>query len=228
MSIWQEYRLRLSFTGGVMGGIPKHPDIIQSWLEARAASGTALAKIENPTPLADLAEQVAAEVHAAAVQENKVWCGFKSDDLGLYVDGFHLKSHLKDCANIMQASSGIRNLKAKLADRVYVVEPRLHFAINGHHVTEPDGYWEHPVHVMTMQGPRSALKRSDYVEKSVITATLRVLGDGVISEELLRSVLEYGSIHGFGAERGLGNGRYEWKLEALQTRDEVARSEGET
>lgn len=61
---------------------------------------------------------------------------------------------------------------------------------------------------MTRQGPRSALKRNDYVREPKLAFTLRVLDDKVITEDLLRDVLEYGGTHGIGAERGLGYGRY--------------------
>ena len=206
--MWKEYQLVIKFKDKLMGGIPKHPDIIRSWLEARMPSEAAFQKLENPVPLPELAEQVAEQVAAAAIAENKVWSGFKSDARGLYVGGYHLKAHLKDCANILQGYLGIKALKAKLSDRVLVIEDGLYLG-----KTAPDGFWEHPVHVLGPAGPRSALKRTDYVEGVTLTATLRVLNDGVITLKTLTTILEYGSLKGFGPERGLGHGRYSWELE---------------
>lgn len=206
--LFQFYNLHLQFLDKLMAGVPKHPDLIASWLEARKPSETAFAKLEDPILIPALAEQVITEVQAEATQENKVWCGFKVDtDRGLYVDGYHVKAHLKDLANILQAHTGIKNLKAKLADRLFILEPCLYLG-----KTEPDGYWEHPVHVMTMQGPRSALKRNDYVERVTIDATLAILNDPVIKTPLLETILQLGSVKGFGAERGLGHGRYQFTL----------------
>jgi len=209
--MWNRYKVELCFVDKVMGGIPKHPDIIRSWLEARAPSEAAYARLDNPTPLAELAVAVAEEVNAEAVAENKVWSGFKGDSTGLYVDGYHLKSHLKDAANTLQKYQKVTGLKAKLANRVFVQEPKLYLG-----ATEPAGYWEHPVHIMTMQGPRSALKRNDYVEKAKLSATLLVLDDQVITEHLLWDLLSFGSVRGFGAERGLGHGRYEFTFVAIE------------
>lgn len=206
MTLFTRYKLTLHLEN-LMAGIPKHPDLIASWLEARAPSEYAFSKRTAPVPLDELAEDVAAAVHAEATEENKIWCGFKSDENGLYVDGYHVKSHLKDCANILQKTVAIKALKAKLADRVFVEEARLPLGYGA-----PAGYWEHPVHVMTMQGPRSALKRSDYVEHVDLHATLRVLEDRVITEATLRAILDLGAWKGFGAERGLGNGRYAYEL----------------
>lgn len=204
--MWLPYKLEMRLTGRLMAGVPKHPDIIKSWLEARAPTYAP----PDAIPLLELAEQVAEQMEAVATQENKIWCGFKSDEHGLYVDGYHVKAHLKDCANILQGHLGIRALKAKIANHVYVLEERCYLGKD-----EPDGYWEHPVHIMTMQGPRSALKRNDYVEAPVLKVQLQVLDDKVITQKLLESILDYGSVHGFGAERGLGNGRYTYALQMI-------------
>lgn len=209
--MWKRYKLEMRFTRRLMAGVPKHPDLIKSWLEARAPSEAAFAAMENPTPLAELAEEVINQVGADATEINKIWCGFKSDDNGLYVDGYHIKSHLKDCANRLQLFIGIKALKAKLADKVAVEEEVCYLGRS-----EPDGYWEHPIHLkVTPQGPRSALKRNDYVERPTIAMHLMVLDDGVITTKLLEQILTYGSTMGFGAERGLGNGRYSYTLTEL-------------
>ncbi|MDP2661283.1 MAG: hypothetical protein Q8R28_11210 [Dehalococcoidia bacterium] len=218
--MFQDYKVEL-LIGRLMGGIPKSKDLIAGWLEVRKPTEPELARqraraataesIGIPTPmptLVELAEQVVEALpDTETTAEDKVWCGFKGNDQGLYVDGYHLKSHLKDCAEILRKYTEVGAQKAKTADRLFVVEPRLYLGKG-----EPDGFWEHPVHVRTAQGPRSALKRTDYVVDVLITATLRVLNDGTITEALLRQFFDFGSIKGFGAERGLGEGRYEYTL----------------
>ena len=208
--MWKRYELEMRITRRLMGGVPKHPDVIQAWLEARMPSEAAFAAMEDPTPLPELAEEVVSQVGAVETALNKVWCGFTFDEKGLYVDGYHIKSHLKDCANRLQLYTGIKALKAKVSDKVEVEEDRCYLGRS-----EPDGYWEHPVHVMTKPGPRTALKRNDYIERPTITTHLLVLDDGVITTELLETILKFGSTKGFGAERGLGNGRYSFTLTEL-------------
>lgn len=212
--MWSKYQVTMEFTNKLMGGIPKNEEVIKAWINARKPSEAQFAKRlaagEVMTPVAVLAEEVAEEVGATSDEEQRAWCGFKSDEKGLYLDGYPAKAHLKDCANVLQKLLGVKALKSKVADRVYVEEDKLYLG-----KAEPDGYIEHPVHIMTMQGPRSALKRNDYVEKPILRFTLRVLEDNVITQELLESLFEYGSLHGFGAERGMGYGRYNWNLTKL-------------
>ena len=206
--MWSYYEVELRLTGRLMGGIPKHPDLIKAWLEARKPSEAAFARMENPTPIGTLAEQVAEQVEAEAIEANKVWVGFKHDkEKGLYVDSYHLKSHLKDAASVLRGYADIRNFKAKFSERVFMSDEPIYLSKD-----KPDGFWEHPVHVMTLQGPRSALKRNDYVEGVTLQARFRVLADKVITEDTLQQMFEYGSVCGFGAERGLGNGRYTFTL----------------
>lgn len=216
--MFNRYELVLNFTGQLMGGIPKHKDVIANWLEARQPSEAAFAKMKaatglpdgidvNITPIPELTEQVIYDMGAVDEKEAKVWCGFKKDETSLFLDGYHVKSHLKDNANILQKFMDAKALKSKLADRLFVLQPKLYLG-----VMEPTGYWEHPVHIMTMQGPRSALKRNDYIETPSLSCTLQVLNDGLITGKIIDTILQFGSVKGFGAERGLGHGRYTYKL----------------
>lgn len=205
--VWKRYQVVLQVTNEFMAGIPKNQDIIQTWLESRKPSDAAIAKRvasgEQVTPIPDLVAKIADEV-AATDEAEKSWLGFKTDDeKGLYIEGSNVKAHLKDCSNILQKLLDMKAIRSKLADRVYVEDERVYLG-----KSDPDAYYEHPVHVMTMQGPRSALKRNDYVNAPRLSFVLRVLNDGVITEGLLRTVFEYGGTHGIGAERGLGYGRY--------------------
>lgn len=206
-SMWERYQVEMRFEDRLMGGVPKHSNVIKSWLEARMPTHAP----PDATPLNELADQVAVAVQATEDAENKVWTGFMGEtERGLYIPGFHLKAHLKDVANIAKAFLGEKNLKAKLADRLFVDDKEIWLGVK-----EPAGYWEHAVHIMTPQGPRSALKRTDYVVTPTLCATIRVFADGVITESLLQSLFEFGGTKGFGAERGLGNGRYQAKLSLI-------------
>ena len=216
-NIWARWSVTIQITNELMAGIPKNKDLIKTWLESRKPSDSAFTKRDNAgevLPTVDqLTEQVAGDVGAddakdkdtAQAEEDFAWLGFRRDDEhGLWVRGSDMKAHIKDCANILKGLLDIKALRSKVADRIYVVEEALWF-----NQMDPDGHIEHPVHVMTRMGKRSALKRNDYILRPEISFTLRVLDDDVIDEDLLRAVFEYGGTHGFGAERGLGYGRYE-------------------
>ena len=107
------------------------------------------------------------------------------------------------------AKSRFTNLKSRTAERLFVEQDHVFFFKNGQIVTEPDGNEERAIHVMTLMGPRTALKRYDYVEKPTIQLTLRYLRDGIIDRELIEVFLDYAGWNGLGADRSQGEGMFE-------------------
>jgi hypothetical protein len=91
-----------------------------------------------------------------------------------------------------------------MANRVYVEPAKIYLD-----KSEPDGSEVRIVHAMTMKGPRSSLKTIDYVDSPILKFQLKVLGDGVIDEEILKAIFEYGGEHGMGQERSQDWGKYE-------------------
>lgn len=207
---WTTYSLRLHVPGPLYGGIPRDPDMIERWLKA--------AEIDSPELAAETEEAVEPIPHDQRVAG--MWCGFKRDgNLGLYIEARQIKAALKDAANVLQAALGQKNLKAKLAARVFVAPERIFLG-----KAEPAAFEERAIHVMTRLGPRDALKRADYVLNTTITCDLRVLGDGVISEKMLRDIIEYTAIVGIGADRSQGGGRVtEWELVVEQPPSKAAK-----
>ena len=65
---------------------------------------------------------------------------------------------LKESGNTLKDQLGIRNLRSKIDQYIYILPRRIHFA------KKPDGVLERPLRAMTMQGPRVALTRSDMVK----------------------------------------------------------------
>ena len=81
---------------------------------------------------------------------------------------------------------------------------------DGKALQKPDASEERAIHVMGPHGPRNALKRVDYVEAPVtVTFTARWLDDGVVDDELLKTLLEYAGWNGLGADRSTGSGQFE-------------------
>jgi len=197
--MWKKYEVELHFTTQFASSTPKNPKDIEAMLLARAPSKPP----ENPTPLPELAEQVAEEVEAAEEVE-RGYATFKRDEKGLYYEARCVRAHIKDCANVLQTWLGIKALKSKVANRVYVEPDKIYLD-----KSEPDGNETRIVHAMTMKGPRSSLKTIDFVDKPVLKFTLKVMDDGVIDEKILKAIFEYGSEHGMGQERSQDWGKYE-------------------
>ena len=196
--MWKIYKVELAFNSPFASSTPKNPKDIEAMLEARMPSKPP----PDPVSIPELASQVAEEVEATEEVE-RGYATFKRDDKGLYYEARCVRAHIKDCANALQGLLDIRALKSKLAQRVYVEPEKIYIG-----KTEPDGSETRIIHAMTMKGPRSSLKTIDFVIDVKLCFNLKVLDDGVITEDILRSIFEYGGIHGIGQERSQDWGRY--------------------
>jgi len=197
--MWTKYEVELKFSTPFASSTPKNPKDISAMLEARMPAKPP----EDAIPLPELAEQVAEEVEATPEVE-RGYATFKRDENGLYYEARCVRAHIKDCANQLQGLLGIKALKSKVANRVYVEPARIYLE-----KTEPDGNETRIIHAMTMKGPRSSLKTIDYVDKPVLKFSLKVLDDDVIDRDILKAIFEYGSEHGMGQERSQDWGKYE-------------------
>lgn len=203
VNMWKRYRVVLQVTGPFGGSLPKTKEEIQAMLEHRMPGK----KPTDAIPIEELAEQVVAEVRSEEEEEEAPlpgWSTFKRDDKGLYYEGRSIRGHLKDCATqIAVFYPAIKAFKAKLANKVYVETDKIYVG-----KAEPDGTQQRYIQVMTPQGPRSSYKFIDYVLDPRLEFELLVLDDGRVDEDILRNVFEYGGVHGTGAERSQGWGRY--------------------
>jgi len=62
-------------------------------------------------------------------------------------------------------------------------------------------------------GPRDALKTVQFINQPTVKFRLRLLKDSEITPEVIERVFEYGATHGYGGERGMGEGRYSFKID---------------
>ncbi len=207
-SMWKTYQVELHFTSPFAASTPKNMKDIMAMLEARQPDK----KPENATPIPELAEIVAGEVEASEEIE-RGYATFKFDDQGLYYEARCVRAHMKDGANILQKLLDIKALKSKFANRCYVEPEKIYL---GRKVV--DGSETRIIHAMTMKGPRSSFKTIDYLLDADLKFQLKVMDDGVITEDILKAIFEYGGIHGMGQERGSGDfGKYTLvKLEAVK------------
>lgn len=213
--LFDEYRVKL-FLKDVAGGIPMHKDLIKGWIDATNKNKSD----EERAKLVDATLETLPEV--SEEKEAKSWVGFKRNRDGhLYIEGRCVKAMLREAANIIKdlvpnggrqtgknkgKSTGITALKSKVADRVFVVENRVFFTRNGDRLTAPDELVERPVHVMTPQGPRSSLKRTDVLRDVEVEFTVRRLADTAVPEPSLYACLVYAQQLGLGADRSQGHG----------------------
>ena len=215
--MWKKYEVELQMTGYFAASLPQTREDIEKMLENRMPAKPP----EDFIPLNELVDEVAEMVGAAGETEEEEmkygWATFPRNDDGLYYEGRCVRGHIKDCANQIKDAikPEVRALKAKVANKVYVMTDVIPLMVDGVKVKEIDGTVQRFVQVMTMRGPRSTIKYADYVEKPVLTFHLNVLDDGIVTDDILNAIFEYGSIHGMGQERSQGWGRYTFTVRQL-------------
>jgi len=190
--MWRHYEVTLQFRDKIVGGIPKSKEMIEGWLQSRN--------------MGDLVDQTIKEMGDQLDEIiDTMWTGFKADERGLYIETRQIKAMFKEAANIIRHAIKFQGfMRARIAEKVFIYPDRVYLG-----VTEPTGWEEKPIHVMTRQGPRDALKRYDYVERPMITFNLKVLDDDTFNDEHLEAILEYAQEGGLGADRAQGMGKFD-------------------
>lgn len=217
LKMWDYADLTIKIQNRIVGGIPTNKDLIDGWLRRNMKSATEeeRKKLAEAT-LADLPQLVEEQGEMSATT-------FKRDETGIFVESRQVKSMLKECANILRellvkaeaakGKSRFTNLRARVAERVFVMGDKLHIMRDGKPLKAEDGREEKPIHVMTPQGPRDSIKRFDFVEGPCeFTCRLRYLADGLVTEDLLEFLLQFGGQNGIGSDRSQGNGVFEFTL----------------
>ena len=192
--MWKNIEVKMVFLEKLCGSVPQNKEIVKRWLSVRKAPEGA-------------EEEVLETVEDS---QEKVTLSFQKDEKGIFLRGGTVKAHLKDCSNQIKDVLGIKNLRSKIANKVFVQESRIYLKRNdSEYIFEVDGEFDQPIHVITGLGPRSALKTIRFLTKPNIEFTLKILEDKEVDIKIIEKIFEYGSIHGFGGERGMGEGRYE-------------------
>lgn len=214
--MWKPYDVTLQMTGYFAASLPKTREEIEKMLGYRMPGKPP----EDFTPLAELVNEVVEKVGTDEEEEELAygWATFPRDDNGLYYEGRCIRGHLKDCANQVREviQPVIKALKAKVANKVYVMTDIIPLMVDGVQAGELAGTEQRFIQVMTKRGPRSTIKYIDYLVRPTLTFRLNVLDDGVITEEVLGAIFEYGSVHGLGQERSQGWGRYTFSIKEVK------------
>ena len=168
---------------------------------------------KEPEVIEQSLEEIEQQVAESIEEEvERTTLGFQKNQAGLFIRGGTLKAHLKDCANQIKDVVKVKAFRAKVANCVYIEEYHVNLFRGEQILQEADGEFEQPVHVFTPQGPRNALKIIKYVNNPTIRFTLLCLPHKEATIEKVKEIFVYGSIHGYGGERGMGEGRYTYSI----------------
>jgi len=222
--LWKYFDVTIQLRNKIYGGIPKNPKMLEPFV--RTSTGL------SESALSDVVERTKVEMGMDKVTEAEMdklcefaWTGFKGGNGSgeqLYIEGRQIKAMAKESANVLKEIMRITGFKSKIAERVFIVEDKIFLGVD-----KPDGYDEGPVHAMTPQGPISALKRVDYVDKPTLKFTLRclmapikqdagekdekgkVIKRNLYPEDYIPILFEYAQENGIGADRSQEKGKFD-------------------
>jgi hypothetical protein len=237
--IYDRYAVTIEFTTDLEGGVPTNREMIQNWVRARMkkagrdVGAEELEKLVNETAASVpfLAER---EATNEVVADSLLWNTFKrgADARSPVFESRCLKAAFKEQANILknllneEAKAEGRGAKkkkdgtegadiyntmyrSKVAENLFVEGDGYPIMRDGKPLEDVDGKTEKAIHVMTPQGPRSALKRYDFIKAGCqLTFNVRTLRGGVVTEHDLLRMLEFGQDNGLGSGRSQGAGQY--------------------
>jgi hypothetical protein len=215
-SAYTTYRGTLQVRDRIVGGVPLDTDTIKGWLKARLDLGDReLIELTEQTA-AELGDQIgerpsADDLLEAVARAHETVNGFKKVDGTLVYEGRCLKAAIKESANVAYPGTKFpgkpaeirKGLMRYLEERVFVDEVYLDLGVG-----EASGREQKPIHVMTPQGPRSAIKVFDYVERPTIAFTVKVLND-CIPDEVWGNIWQVAEEIGIGADRAQSAGKFD-------------------
>lgn len=229
MSIWKHCHVRWDFITSLCASVPADPDIHKGWLEARKpsvmpAGGKSIGEIQE-----EIFNTLPTEDAEADKQEQRSKLIFQRVNGELVLRASTFRSHLKDCARILSREhvgkiKGEASFATRFINSVYHDEKVYWVRIldqDGNPRTEADDTKSKAVH--TWDG-RSALKNIEYVMGARVEFDLKVLGKKLKLEDIA-TVMDYGGVHGYGGERGDGEGRYQAIIIEREEEDNGRRSE---
>jgi len=210
--LYDVYRVSIAMRDKICGGTPRNQDQIATHIKIKTGheDGTTLKQIEE----AKAAMATTAAVEGLIEEEiEKSWNGFPSDEKGIFIWARQVKALFKECATMLRVTTqklgskqifqhGFEIKGPDKYDRIYLGREKA------------DGFDEGPIHVQTAQGPRTALKRVDYVENAKLNFEIWVLQTNAaekrhVGEEEIRKMLTFGQENGLGADRSQGRGKFE-------------------
>lgn len=182
--LYRKYAVEIRIRDKLLGGKPKTEKLIEGWLKSRGREQTLKKEVQE----IDLVKE-----------EEKAWTGFKKDEKGLYLDSYQIKGMVKEVVKVLKLAGKHRGLAGLIQSGFFVYPARVYLGKE-----KPDGFIEETAVVMGPRGPRSIIKRHDYVKKTGLNFEIRFFNTGILTEEILKLILKAGEEVGLGTNRHQG------------------------
>lgn len=220
---WNYFDANLRFRERLIGGIPIIPSgadpiaVYQGWLKGQGL---------DTADAADLADSLNADETKppSAPDDPQLANGFRrTEDGELFIEARQVKALLRESAQRLGIIKQVRGSRQVLQHDIHVraLDGTQRLLLGR---TEPDGFEGRPISVITPQGPRTSIKRFEYVERAEIAFRVKILaggvGNGLVDLEKLSDMLELGQDLGLGSDRSQGDGTFDVVSLAVVTDDE--------
>ena len=232
------YRVVIQFINPMLGTIPFSQGVVDKWIESEKIKHQV--KYDNLTDdeMKEVESNAVMELEDKSWTGFHQSVDLPSDDPNFgkhFIYNYMIKGNLRYAASVFNGSSYEkdgnkkefpRNFKAKVTNAVFVGPRRVYLPLKEDVDLEPhtdeDGKetgfmrikssLERPLRAQTMQGPRTALAKSDYLPAGAeLEFQLRLIGisgTNKVSAEHLQALLYYGQYNGLGQWRTAGFGAY--------------------
>ena len=236
--MWTKYKVRWDFLTKLCGSVPADPDLIQRWIEARQP------KVRPPggKSIDEIQEEVfdtLAQGEEEAPPTMLIFQRWPTINSVLCMRAATIKAHCKDCARVLSAQyigsiENERSFSTRIINGLYPDEAQYWIPVlrpDGTPVTAADGIREKAIHVKGPRGQMNALKSFEFIEPARMDFVVKVLTakpnatKGTkekakplpsVSLEDLKTLFEYGGVHGYAGERGDGEGKYTATIEEVK------------
>lgn len=218
--LFTRYAVEIQFRDKVLGGVPKNPEVIESWLRTKMGVDDSFEVrrlvLQTLTELGeeDIDENMSDEELAALshkVGAIKSLNGFKRDEDGLYLEDRQVKAMLKEAVNILfsgdrwkrQGQTGTgKGPRNFTAERVFISPARIHLGC-----MEPDGVELMMIHTSGPKGPVNSLAYHEYCHQPTLAFEVMVANDD-IKHEHWPPIWTLAQENGLGACRSQSFGRF--------------------
>lgn len=193
-------KIRIDFQEDLLGSWPADQEVLTRYISNKAPADWLQA--EEGDAIAKRSEDTGYTV-------------FPQDQEGMYLWNYHLKGFLKEAGNVLKEAVGVKNLRSKIDNHVFVNPRRLYIfrGTNGkvQKVKEPDDILERPLRAQTAMGPRVTLAGSERImAPSYIYATVELVPHKELDLDLIQQLLDYGRLKGLGQWRNASYGSFTW------------------
>ena len=216
MDLWKIYNVKWLFLTKLCGSVPGDPEMVKKWLDARQPK----VRPASSKSIVEVQEEVFATLNEETVEQSILT--FQRVDGALVMRAATVRAHMKDCARVLSAQyigkiKGERSFSTRIINGVYPDELQYWIPIlriDGTPVTAPDGTMDKAVHVRGIRGePLNSLKTFEFVNGARMDFRLKILGKSASNDDL-ETLFTYGGVHGYAGERGDGEGKYSFTLDA--------------